>query len=87
MGVKLDGWLGYVISLCIQHFVLHLFSGDGIGECVNDNVIGYLLTQNVNTRDWKGSVDIRVVLLIHFLITLCPSLSDDTPCSGLAGGI
>ena len=72
MEVKLDGWLGYVISLCIQHFGLHIFSGDGIGEGVNGNlyITGYLLTQNVNTRDWKGSLDIHVVLSIHFLITL-----------------
>lgn len=25
MGMKLDGWLGYVLSLCVEHFVLHFF--------------------------------------------------------------
>lgn len=54
---------------------------------MNGNIIGYLLTQNANNRDWKGSVDIHVVLFIHFLITLSYSLSGDTLCSGLAGGI
>ena len=83
----MDGWLGYVISFCIEHFVLHLLSGDGIGGGVNGNITVHLLTQNANNRDWKGILEIHVVLFVHSLITLSNSLYHDTLCSGLAGGI